>query len=278
MEIGRLRQDYHREICRQIAYTDALGIPNIADRSMISSSLIAKALFERLPYPCVQSPVSGQTAGRLFEILTRSFLEQAFALLNPLRPGQWFFSTADISAFEQYAHLALVQRALEENPALATVFGGDYLIKPDIVIARHPLDDAQINQETSVVSDDDTSAALTPLRSANQKRPLLHASISCKWTIRSDRAQNTRAEALNLIRNRKGRTPFIMVVTAEPLPSRLASLTMGTGDLDCTYHFALPELIEATRTTNQDQHEMLMTMVSGQRLRDISDLPFDLAI
>jgi hypothetical protein len=53
---------------------------------------------------------------------------------------------------------------------------------------------------------------------------------------------------------------------------------MGTGDLDCTYHFALPELIEATRTTNQDQHEMLMTMVSGQRLRDISDLPFDLAI
>jgi hypothetical protein len=70
----------------------------------------------------------------------------------------------------------------------------------------------------------------------------------------------------------------VVVVTAEPLPSRLASLTMGTGDLDCTYHFALHELIEAARTMNAEQHEMLMTMVSGQRLRDISDLPFDLAI
>lgn len=278
MEIARLRREYHHEICRQIAYVDAKGIPNIADRSMLSSSLIARALFEQLPYPCIQFPVSGQTAGRIFEVLTRSFLEKTFALLHHTRPGQWFFSTANISAFEQYEHLASVQRAIEANPELATVFGGDYLIKPDIVIARHPLDDGEINREAQVVNDADTSAALTPLRSANQKRPLLHASISCKWTIRSDRAQNTRAEALNLIRNRKGRTPFIMVVTAEPLPSRLASLTMGTGDLDCTYHFALHELIEATRATNDDQHEMLMTMVSGKRLRDISDLPFDLVI
>ncbi len=37
----------------------------------------------------------------------------------------------------------------------------------------------------------------------------------------SDRAQNTRSEALNLIRNRKGRLPHIVVVTEEPSPSRL---------------------------------------------------------
>ncbi|MBO9364254.1 MAG: restriction endonuclease, partial [Roseiflexus sp.] len=64
---------------------------------------------------------------------------------------------------------------------------------------------------------------------------MLHASISRKWTIRSDRSQNIRTEAMNLIRNRKGHTPHIVAVTAEPLPTRIASLALGTGDLDCVY-------------------------------------------
>jgi hypothetical protein len=70
-----------------------------------------------------------------------------------------------------------------------------------------------------------------------------------------------------------------MAVTAEPLPTRLASLALGTGDLDCVYHFALPELREAVeKVGGEDQLEMLLGMVDGRRLRDISDLPFDLAI
>ena len=110
-------------------------------------------------------------------------------------------------------------------------------------------------------------------------KPILHASISCKWTIRSDRSQNTRTEALNLIRNRKGHTPHIAAVTAEPLPTRIASLALGTGDLDCVYHIALPELQDSiTELKNEDQLDMLQTLIDGKRLRDISDLPFDLAI
>ena len=108
---------------------------------------------------------------------------------------------------------------------------------------------------------------------------ILHASVSCKWTIRSDRSQNTRTEALNLLRNRKGHTPHIVAVTAEPLPTRIATLALGTGDIDCVYHFALPELISAIEQADkQDQLDMLMAMIEGRRLRDISDLPFDLAI
>ncbi len=127
----------------------------------------------------------------------------------------------------------------------------------------------------------DGFAGLTPLREANVEhhRLILHASISCKWTLRSDRSQSARAEALNLIRNRKGNLPHIVAVTAEPLPTRIASLALGTGDLDCVYHFALPELIQAIRQVdNEDQMDMLHTLVQGRRLRDISDLPFDLAI
>ncbi len=82
-----------------------------------------------------------------------------------------------------------------------------------------------------------------------------------------------------MIRNRKGQTPHVAVVTAEPLPTRLASLALGTGDLDCVYHFALPELRGAVETVgNEDQLEMLEEMINGRRLRDISDLPLDLAI
>ncbi len=70
-----------------------------------------------------------------------------------------------------------------------------------------------------------------------------------------------------------------MTVTAEPLPTRLASLALGTGDLDCVYHFALPELREAVeKIGSEDQLEMLLGMINGRRLRDISDLPLDLAI
>ena len=101
--------------------------------------------------------------------------------------------------------------------------------------------------------------------------------------MRSDRAQNSRTEALNLIRNRKGNLPHIMVVTNEPLPSRLASLALGTGDIDCLYHCALYELQEAVRQFGaeygrDDIVESLENLIEGKRLKDISDLPLDLSV
>ena len=164
---------------------------------------------------------------------------------------------------------------------MAAALGTDYIIKPDIVIGRWPVSDADVNRQQHVVDAGNLVATLTPLREANTtpRHPILHASISCKWTLRSDRAQNARAEALNLIRNRKGNLPHVVAVTAEPLPMRIAALALGTGDLDCVYHFALPELQEAvTAAENEDQLEMLQVLLNGRRLRDISDLPFDLAI
>ena len=98
-------------------------------------------------------------------------------------------------------------------------------------------------------------------------------------TMRSDRAQNSRTEALNLIRNRKGHLPHIVDVTAEPMPNRLASLALGTGDIDCVYHFALYELIRAVKESgSEDAVETLETLVQCKRLKDISDLPLDLSV
>ena len=97
--------------------------------------------------------------------------------------------------------------------------------------------------------------------------------------MRSDRAQNSRTEALGLIRNRKGHLPHIVVVTGEPLPARISSLALGTGDIDCVYHFALNELVETVKEIGaEDSMEMLNILITGRRLKDISDLPLDLAV
>jgi hypothetical protein len=68
-------------------------------------------------------------------------------------------------------------------------------------------------------------------------------------------------------------------VTGEPLPSRLASLVLGTGDIDCVYHFALSELLRSVKRRRIEDSVFLMKMmVEGNRLKDITDLPLDLTM
>jgi hypothetical protein len=281
MSLSELRNVYHRNLCRKILSVKN-GIPNFADSGSKASVSIALEMVKSFRYPLAKKAPAGQTAGVLFEQITRDFLKDTFELLRHLRPGKWFFDVnRSISAYEQYEHVANLQRMLQERPELASALGGDYLVTPDITVARYPVSDEEINQGTLIVEEAQHICRLTPIRACNRPESslILHSTISCKWTMRSDRAQNIRTEALNLIRNRKGNTPHITAVTAEPLPTRLASLALGTGDLDCVYHFALPELRQAVeKTGGEDQLEMLMAMIDGRRLRDISDLPFDLAI
>lgn len=254
--------------------------PNFADVGSKSSIQFAWNIVNELGYAKDYSAINEQTVGDFFEEITKDFIQQALDLISHLRPGRWKYSTdaTAISKFVQYEHLAEWEARSKKDKTLSSILGVGYVVKPDIVIGRFPVSDEEINKNEIVVENSDV-AGLTPLRERNHKIPILHASISCKWTIRSDRSQNARTEALNLIRNRKGSVPHIVAVTAEPLPYRISTLAFGTGDLDCVYHFALPELRRAIETAgNDDQLETLDMMVNGRRLRDISDLPFDLAI
>ena len=133
------------------------------------------------------------------------------------------------------------------------------------MIARKPIDD-EINQVKTVIGSQKHVAKRTPLRSANSPdpMPILHTSVSCKWTIRSDRAHNTKTETLNLIRHRKGKTPHIVAVVAESLPTRIAYIALGTGDIDCVYHFALAELDRALQHCDfEAQMDMLATLIQA---------------
>ncbi|NPV67594.1 MAG: restriction endonuclease [Anaerolineae bacterium] len=288
MTISDLRRKYHQRISDEIIRIriskTGEKYPNFADVSNPRSISISFSIMRQLRYTTNETELSEQSAGRLFEQATCDFLEQAFRSLSHLRPGHWLYKTTDtdISTFEQYEHLASVAAILKSNKDLASALGSDYVVKPDIIIARYSVSDKEINSREALVDDTVGIVSFTPLRECNRQQPspILHASISCKWTIRSDRSQNTRTEALNLIRNRKGHLPHVVAVTAEPLPTRIATLALGTGDLDCVYHFALPELSQAVKETHntEDQWDMLCTMIEGRRLRDISDLPFDLAV
>lgn len=284
MSIAQLRIEYHRRVCAEIIRIQRDGetsYPNFADKGNKASRAIAQGIINHLGCSANHEKLPGQRAGGLFEAVTKDFLERAFALLRHLRPGKWYYSTTSpISDFDQYEHLANLEKMVERDTLLASALGTDYIITPDIVIGRWSVPDEEINRDAIVLAEQDAVAQLTPLREANRQgpRPILHASISCKWTLRSDRVQNARTEALNLIRNRKGHLPHIVAVTAEPLPTRIASLALGTGDLDCVYHFALPELQKSIADIeNEDQMDMLTMLIEGQRLRDISDLVFDLA-
>lgn len=281
--IAKQRAKYHKDLLSLgVLSLDTNGIPSNADRASKLSVQISKGIANRLSAN-TKTKALGQTAGAQFEQLNMEFLKCTFPLLQNIRPGSWHImklgnrNAIKASSFSQYEHLDYLAELTKQNAKLASIVGNDYMVSPDVVIYRDALEDSEINQEKTFV--DDSVARMTDIRKKFNPSPILHASISAKWTMRSDRAQNSRTEALGLIRNRKGRLPHIVVVTGEPMPSRIASLAMGTGDIDCVYHFALYELIEAVKGTDDETSiELLNTLINGKRLKDISDLPLDLAI
>ncbi|PUB88997.1 MAG: restriction endonuclease [gamma proteobacterium symbiont of Ctena orbiculata] len=271
------RDKFHQKVLDALVRLNSDGIPNFADSSSKVSSSLAIRIYDELKGSEGSGEVLAQTSGKKFEELVSDFVCSCFTRLNHLRPGKWSFGrNRSITSYEQYIHLIDINNAAKNDTQLAAVLGRDYVVKPDIVVWRSPENDDVINRNDFLV--DEHAARMASIRKTNNKHPILHASISCKWTIRSDRSQNSRTEALNLIRNRKGRLPHIVVVTAEPLPSRIASIALGTGDIDCTYHFALDELITAVDASGHEEAQNLVhMMVDGKRLRDISDLPLDIA-
>lgn len=287
--IANARFHFHERLFETNTLTlTKAGVASNADTSSRGSKAIAGKIVDILVdehHHTVNTvdKISGQTLGKQFELLTMEFLQETFPHLQNLRPGQWLIlqlgnnNRLKTSDFEQYEHLAYLSALTAENAQLAAALGNDYLVAPDVVIYRNLYEDEEINAEQYIV--DDKIGRMADIRKSNGGKPLLHASVSAKYTMRSDRAQNSRTEALNLIRNRKGHLPHIVVVTAEPMPNRLASLALGTGDIDCVYHFALYELIRAVKDVgSEDAVETLETLVQGKRLKDISDLPLDLAV
>lgn len=274
------RKQFHEQLLKTVLSVDDEGIPSFADKGQKFSKMVSRRLLVKLGAINPSFQRSDKQCERIFECISLKFIKNCLCLLEHREKGRFSCchvtcQKSGIPEIPQYRYLHNLKALALDQPIRNAALDYAYAIAPDIIISREAFDDETINQTSRLV--DESIARQTPFRKLNNNTPILLASISCKWTLRSDRAQNARSEALNLIRNRKGRCPHIMVVTAEPTPSRISSLALGTGDIDCVYHFALPELRESILETENDEAlQALDIMIEGKRLKDIGDLPLDL--
>ncbi len=225
-------------------------VPNVADSASKTSIAISSRILELLDIKTATDR-TGQSEGTALEEETKRFLEGELRLQAPDR--LWDVERGGlITDFQQYRHLAKLDDLIRRDTSgtLSVEIGRDYQIRPDVTVGL----------------------------SVGGPRPVLHAAVSCKFTIRSDRVQNIRHEAVMLTRHRRGRQPHIVAVTAEPLPSRLAAIARGTGELDAVYHVCLAALEEATQEAGTPEQRQVLDEITRQdRLFDLADLPFALA-
>ncbi|HLK79145.1 MAG TPA: NgoMIV family type II restriction endonuclease [Streptosporangiaceae bacterium] len=216
-------------------------VPNFADVDNAESMRIAAGVLDELAVARAEVSAVPKDPGGPLEQEVCDHLARTLFGLHPERV--WLVARGVIiTRFDQYAHLSQVDELVRANPELRITVGTDYLIKPDVTVALGSLS---------------TTSGLPPL----------HAAISCKWTIRSDRVQNIRHECLQMIRHRRGRQPHLVTVTAEPLPSRLASIARGTGEVDAVYHVAYDALATSVaKNANADQKDAWTECVGQRRL------------
>ncbi|TQJ53346.1 NgoMIV family type II restriction endonuclease [Streptomyces sp. SLBN-115] len=229
-------------------------VPNSADSSSVPSKALAGKILDCLGVaPGVVLPDTPGNPGPKLETSVKDDLSMVLPKSDPSRTWQVDHQKV-IAEFSQYTHLGKLKQAVLKNPVLSADLGLDYLIKPDVTVG--------IAHEPSPDTD-----------------PFLHAAVSCKWTIRSDRVQNIRHEFLQMIRHRRGRLPHLVTVTAEPMPSRLAAIARGTGEVDAVYHIAFDALQEAVAAVgSKQQKDDLAEMIGQGRLRPYEELATTLVI
>jgi hypothetical protein len=277
----KTRNAFHIQLCQEVLQIGGDRIATNADVTNRASREIALKLAMKLGCSSAEC-LDLKTVGDRFRQACTGYLKEACKKLSGLTSAKWVVvqiseKESEIAKLEPYPYLCEFARLEKENPKFKTILGSDSFIKPDIAVLESP-EGVRTTRLRAMARARYVASNPSGMKKGSRKYPHC-ASISCKWTIRSDRTQNSRSEALNLIRNRKGNAPHIMVVTGEPLPGRLASICLGAGDIDCVYHFALPELSQTLSELNYpDAADTLKTLIEGRRLRDISDLPLDLAV
>lgn|SRR5690606_7530089 len=222
--------------------------PNAADSDNRPSMSIAEHVLLALQITNVVP--RGTAMGTPFELAVRDDLRRQIPNLDSDR--SWIIENSlSVSRFDQYRHLDVLDNAVKHDTTLRTEFGREYRVVPDVVIGVE--------------------------RAGSE--PLLHAVISCKWSMRSDRVQNVRPEGATLIRHRRGRAPHFVVVTCEPLPSRIAAIAMTTGEVDRVYHVTFDETQEAVAKYGTPlQRDTWNEMVGQGRLRDYNSLAATLTL
>lgn len=245
------------------------GKPNISDSDNAPSVAVSREMFRLAgvaprAVPSPPRPFEDDLARSLRGGLGRLGATSPFARTLTVR------TEASIGRYAQFDHLDRLQRLIEADTAdlLSVEVGRDYEIIADVVVERSPavVPSLPPRVRRDLLNQWPTTAQYPP-PILTTSSSFLHAVISLKWTLRSDRGQNARHEAVTMIRHRRGRLPHVVVATLEPLPGRLASIARGTGELDAVYHLMFDELWEAVQLHGTAyQKRVLRELVSQRRL------------
>jgi hypothetical protein len=203
--------------------------------------------------------------------------------------------------FQQYQHLGAVaalrkrhdQRLGDQLRALVVLIG-DECSKGRIKSGVHRLLEKRLELaiESADQADDDLEAFVEQLGTESLLKvdvtvsrpassghlPILSIGLSGKWSLRTDRAQDCVSQGAKLVGLRRGRMPHFALVTMEPRPAMLALVADGSGSVDCVYHLALPQLVEAltaiaaSKPTGWRPLQTLNRLIRQNRLRDYDDL------
>lgn len=226
----------------------------MADTDNAASQLIAETVLDRLGVPRgIETGIADPKSGRPLERAVAKSLRQELPLHDHGRAWNVHETPIAISDFVQYNHLKELDKLVRSSRDLRITLGTDYLIKPDVIVALPG------------------RFGLGP--------EFLHAAVSCKWTIRSDRVQNIRHENNQMIKHRRERLPHLVTVTAEPLPTRLSAIARGTGEVDAVYHIAYGALDVAVHDLARSGGIQSNQLDAWQECRDLGRVrPFtDLA-
>ena len=85
MSLDLLRMEYHKELCKTILKIDSKGISSNSDKHSEISVILARDIINQIGRTRNVPRLSGQTSGRLFESITKNYLENAFKLILHLR-------------------------------------------------------------------------------------------------------------------------------------------------------------------------------------------------
>ena len=258
-------------------------VPNIADTGNSLSLLTSFFLFNEMlaqakpPLPALGIVSSGQTLGSRLENVVAARLRELVTQTDGLafevasKGDQGSKTTRfELTEYWPYVTPPAAPTGTAVDSALRQL-GRGHLIQPDVVVWRtrrakfHRVDGDRLVTEEHELRQ-------------------LFACISGKATIRSDRSQSARYEGIVVSRWGRARAPHFVVVTAEPLPSRLGSLAWGLGEIDCVYHVDLRSLVPAvrqaeealSRSTSARASDELQELIEQARVRDLADLFDDL--
>ncbi len=282
--LPQLRSEFHANLCAAMPgyEADQRVSPNTAVDNAVA---LTESILEKIMHERSNKPKSSDIANSILMRYTLQFLRDAFDEIGINGLNGSFLSVNDaiksMIRFDDYKAVTKLVKHLNRDASLRRTIGGDYLITPDLTVAKKLSNTIGFCADNAHIPAAEVDSQAIKHEQPRFVRPpldykTLHASISCRWTIRFDRSVSCRASPLNLIRSKSGKRPYIAVVTFEPFSWSIGS--MAIGGIDCIYHGALYELIDATgKGDDPDSVAKLIMLVNARRLRDISDLPFDLA-